>query len=395
MSQVYGWLAAVVGTALVSLYYLVVWWTVGRDPPAGAVKPEFVPPPDLSPSLARYILRRGITGDDLRGFTAAAVDLAVKGIVVVEEFPKEIRITRTAASVPADIGAGERAIAERLPRSTSFQLVDSSGHRPTMFGLGFLMNSDYRRFHTAVARDNHGRYFVSTGRFMLYGITASIIVFVMVAIIGPHNEIDLGSSIFITFCFIVGQWGLRYVIRIFLEAESIVDGIVLLFPMVYFSGLLCAVILGWNEAVGRVLSDPSKLPLPVPVGLLLAINGAFYFLKSAPTELGRQALDRLQGLKLYLSATEIERNSIAGAPAVTPRIYETLLPYAIALEVERPWSEALEAHLRATAGPAAADSYRPAWFPRSHRNSGSIAERIGVPLGDVYAAVFPPWGRWF
>jgi len=151
----------------------------------------------------------------------------------------------------------------------------------------------------------------------------------------------------------------------------------------------------WIAALGRVLSDPSTLPLPALAGLLIAINGAFYFLKGSPTELGRRMLDRMEGLKLYLSASEAERRSLVGAPAVTPRVYEALLPYAIALEVERPWSDALEANLRATAGPAAAASYRPVWFPRSHRNSGSIADRIGVPLGDAYAAIYPPWGRWF
>jgi uncharacterized membrane protein len=52
---------------------------------------------------------------------------------------------------------------------------------------------------------------------------------------------------------------------------------------------------------------------------------------------------------------------MADAPPVTPSKFETLLPYAIALGVEKPWSEALESHL-AKAALVADTAYQPIWY---------------------------------
>src|SRR5690606_26349134 len=63
---------------------LVVWRAVGRDPPKGTIIPLFNPPEGISPALAGYVRNWGWSGD-WREFTAAAISLAVKGLVIFDD----------------------------------------------------------------------------------------------------------------------------------------------------------------------------------------------------------------------------------------------------------------------------------------------------------------------
>ena len=65
----------------------------------------------------------------------------------------------------------------------------------------------------------------------------------------------------------------------------------------------------------------------------------------APTALGRPIMDQLAGFKLYLETAEADRLNMQ-APEITAQRFEALLPYAVALDVEKPWSAAFAAALR-------------------------------------------------
>ena len=76
-----------------------------------------------------------------------------------------------------------------------------------------------------------------------------------------------------------------------------------------------------------------------------ALNGIFLYLMKAPTALGRPIMDQLAGFKLYLETAEAYRLN-AQAPEITAERFEALLPYAVALDVEKPWADAFAAALR-------------------------------------------------
>lgn len=107
---------------------------------------------------------------------------------------------------------------------------------------------------------------------------------------------------------------------------------------------------------------------------IVLTNAIFFFLMGAPTPLGRKLMDGIEGLRLYLTVAEKDRMNMAGAPQMSPKHFETLLPYAVALGVEKPWSRAFETWLAAaTAGAAAA--YTAAWY---HGDGfGTFGDRIG------------------
>ncbi len=94
-----------------------------------------------------------------------------------------------------------------------------------------------------------------------------------------------------------------------------------------------------------LLSDISDLPLLLGIGGIVLVNVLFFFLMGAPTPLGRRLMDGIEGLRLYLTVAERDRMNMQGAPTMSPQHFETLLPYAVALGVEKPWSRTFETWL--------------------------------------------------
>lgn len=66
----------------------------------------------------------------------------------------------------------------------------------------------------------------------------------------------------------------------------------------------------------------------------------YYFFFDIYTVQGYELWRDIEGFKLFLSTTEQERLAIIGTPPTkTPELYETYLPYAIALGVEKQWNK--------------------------------------------------------
>lgn len=82
--------------------------------------------------------------------------------------------------------------------------------------------------------------------------------------------------------------------------------------------------IGWPEAVAGILS----------VGVLIFFGS----LMPARTESGQRAKEHIEGLKTYLTVAEKDRLHFHNAPEKNPERFEKLLPYAIALGVEKKWA---------------------------------------------------------
>ncbi len=121
----------------------------------------------------------------------------------------------------------------------------------------------------------------------------------------------------------------------------------------------------------------------------------FLHLMKAPTKLGREMMDEVEGLKLFMSVTAGEQADhavSADMPELTPQLYEDLLPYAIALGVEKQWSKTFEDKVFSQLPPEKA--YRPHWYRGSNFNPSrpaamlsGITQTIGT---DLSSAMTPP-----
>ena len=128
---------------------------------------------------------------------------------------------------------------------------------------------------------------------------------------------------------------------------------------------------------------PFALVLVFPI-----LNGLFFYLLRAPTPEGRPVMDQIEGFRMYMETAESGRLNIADAPEITTERFEALLPYAVALDVERPWANAFASAL-ARAHPGDADPmshYHSRWRRGGSWSSGSFGRSIASAVASATSA---------
>ncbi|HSJ08070.1 MAG TPA: DUF2207 domain-containing protein [Longimicrobiales bacterium] len=139
--------------------------------------------------------------------------------------------------------------------------------------------------------------------------------------------------------------------------------------------------------------------VPLIIAVLVLMLGTvvvFANLVRAPTDAGRSLLDEIEGLKLYLGVAERDDIARVPGPDAPPLLdaqrYETLLPYAVALEVEDAWTRKFTAAAGAAAAAAAAAGMT--WYRGSRPISdmGSFSRAVGSSLSSQIASSSSPPG---
>ena len=160
---------------------------------------------------------------------------------------------------------------------------------------------------------------------------------------------------------------------------------------IVISLLLIPASLGWpGEGEGwpgwYVATFPGLVTLgAVAIGLIA--NGLFGWLLKAPTAVGRAALDHIEGFKMYLDVAEGEelKRITAPPPKMTPQLFESYLPAALALGVQQRWAEKFAKVLDIEA-----PNYHPAWYAGSGAfNSASIghfSSNLGSSLSSAISS---------
>ena len=90
------------------------------------------------------------------------------------------------------------------------------------------------------------------------------------------------------------------------------------------------------------------------------INAVVYYLLRTPTVKGRLLQEHIAGFKMFLAATETERMKFLNPPEKTPELFDKYLPYAIALGVEKNWSNQFSVVL--TSALQTGQYHQPAWY---------------------------------
>jgi len=162
------------------------------------------------------------------------------------------------------------------------------------------------------------------------------------------------------------------------------------------STAMAALLVAMTAAVAIWGFDGGGRPLTLVVlGVMVASIFLFSKLIAAPTAEGRKLLDQAEGLKRYLSVAERDELAAMGGPGQPPVLdaerYQSLLPYAVALEVEEAWTGKFTAAVGAAAAAAAAAGI--SWY-RGGRVSdmGSFAKSLGDGLNSSIASASTPPG---
>ena len=91
---------------------------------------------------------------------------------------------------------------------------------------------------------------------------------------------------------------------------------------------------------------------------------------------------------MYLNTAEKHRLNLAGEPPLTVSRFEAILPFAIALGVERPWTDKFNAALAAgqVAG-TTAGLYSPLWYSGGNFDSRTLSSSMTAIATGMSAAM--------
>ncbi|MEZ2129367.1 MULTISPECIES: DUF2207 domain-containing protein [unclassified Sinorhizobium] len=358
---------AVTGLLVVLAYYLRSWFAVGRDPRRGVMVPRWDPPDGISPALVNYIDNKGFSGGGWTALSAAALNLAVKGFVILEDLEKRIVIRRTGKSPAAKLGSGEKALLDSLGPDAPLIIDKANGAQVQKVGS---------RFRSAIEREHRGKYYEANTLYVIGGVLLSLLFLAAIVIFGRLHEDALPLIIVPAFLSIFGTIFAASLGRAFRQRGSLAARIVSVIVFAFIGFIAVSILASVVAAMADTTETNGELPLLVAIVGIFALNFVFFFLMGAPTPLGTRMMDGIDGLRQYLTLAEKDRMNMQGVPTMSPQHFETLLPYAVALGVEKPWSRAFETWLAAAAGGAAAATYQPGWYVGNYP-AGSFSDRIG------------------
>jgi len=140
-----------------------------------------------------------------------------------------------------------------------------------------------------------------------------------------------------------------------------------------------------------VTSRPTLLVIATVIAMFV-VTALFAIIMKRPTMRGRTLLDDMAGFRDYLEVAEKDELNLRNPPEKTPALFETYLPYALALGVDQQWAEKFAAVL-AAARDASGRSYNPTWYNGSWNvaNLTSTTSQLSSSLNTaISSAVTPP-----
>lgn len=371
-------LIVVIGLVLLLLYYVMVWLAAGRDPARGIIMPIYAPSDNLSPAAMRFMVEMGY---DDKVFAAAIINMAVKGYLSIGERDGTYTLTKTADD-SSGLSGEEKKIAAQLFQSGSAIALEKKNHHRIAAAKNALKSSLALAFEKT--------HFVTNRGVFVTGVVLSATV-VAASFLSSLDRPEVtflgfwltGWSIGVTFLavMVIKLWrqvfsGAR---KLGTVAGSLGAALFMTAFAVPFFGAEIFVL----AVIGR--SAPSLVGLLVVV---VVMNMAFYHLLKAPTLLGRRILDRVEGFRMFLGATEGDRLRRMTPAELTPELFEKYLPYALALNVEQAWTEKFTDVL-ATAMRRDGGGYRPGWYSGAMFDSarvGTFGEAVGNSLSSAIAS---------
>jgi hypothetical protein len=388
-----GWVVGIIGFILVLGYYGWAWTAVGRDPPGGTVIPLFYPPKGISPALANYVHNWGLSRDRWRAFTAAALSLAVRGLLLFDDAGGTLTLKATGKKPQGGAAAlppGERAIYSWVEGRGGTAVIDKA-HGTAVASVG-------ESFKNNIEKENTGRFFRRNLGYFFGGLALTAAVVIGIFLFGNLSDADIGLLVFMAFAGIfLGIFVVPILVAIFgglASGQALIRSALSFVVFVAIAAfLLGPALLSAAVGVGGIL--PSILSglaaYPFPFALVLgfaALNGVFLYLLRAPTTLGRPIMDQLAGFRMYLETAETPRLNME-VPEITAARFEAILPYAVALDTEKPWSDAFAAALR-RAHPDDPDPmvhYHPTWRTGSNWSGADFSRTVASTVTAATTAL--------
>jgi uncharacterized membrane protein YgcG len=166
-----GLLVSLTGLIVMLGYWFRVWTAHGRDPLRGTIFPHYQPPKGVSPASARHVRRMGY---DQKAFSAALINLAVKGYVEIDENDGEYSLRKTDGGSEA-LAPGEAALMNELFVRGDLLTLESGNHATVQAAM-----SAHKKL---LKRDNDRIHFKTNGIYTLPAIAILAATFLVTLVI--------------------------------------------------------------------------------------------------------------------------------------------------------------------------------------------------------------------
>lgn len=367
------------GLLLIFCYYVIAWFLVGRDPAPGPIVVQYEPPQDFSPAAVRELVKMDF---DKKVFAVAVLNMAVKGYLKIKEDFGTYTLVATGSQ--GDTLAPEEQLAgASLFKNTNSIVLHNTNHTEISAAINILKSALNKKEEKSLFNTNAWVTFPA--------VILSVAVLIAASYAdGPQN---IPAVVFI--CLWLTIWTLAVSAMVIAEATLCKKALthpyhrVAAVGQAMFTGLFMIPFLG-GEVMGLFfLAKIASILVAVLLIGTVVIHIAFHFLMKAPTQAGRNALDKIEGFKRFLSAVDGDRLNRANPPELTPTVFEKFLPYALALDVEQAWAEKFSGVLDA-AGHVPGSSngaYSPAWYSGSAYTGGGIGDFTSSLGGSFSSAI--------
>nr|WP_321526397.1 DUF2207 domain-containing protein [uncultured Cohaesibacter sp.] len=389
----------ILGAVLQFIWLVYSWIKVGKDPERGTVIPLFRAPDTMSPAIASYIYGMGTFEEgDQTSFMAALISLGTKGLISIKEEGKSVELHRTdnpgstasgrkqMDSRVKSLPAGEKALFKALFKGRDVVKLKTMQYEQMSKIMSAFTSAIDKETGETYFHENMGKSFVG----LMIAVVSMVLFVLLRTFLAPPFEfpiLEVATAVFLG-VFMT----LFFVFAGALLPERISNGL----KAIILAGLaIVAILIMVSEKTDVMPGSDFFAVGPTLLAVfmwLLAI--AFYHWMKAPTLKGREIMDKVEGLKLFMTVTASEQAyqaSAAGMPELTPKLYEDLLPYAIALGVERKWSKIFEKKVFSQMPPG--QSYQPIWYAGhfdTSRPTASLAQVTDAIGTNLKSAMTPP-----
>ena len=316
-------------------YYIYTWRRYGVDPPKPVVIPQFSPPDGLSPASVG-MLYKGHYLDDF--VTASIVNLSVKGFIRIDEVVEKGGLFGLRSDKRYALARLKEAD-DKLPAEE--QIVMRSLFRKTE---SVTLTGKYDETIAMMMRDFHKSLKKQHGSVLNEGRNLK---------------------------FHLVPW-LAFIAYFIVMVRFVADDLL------------------------QFTANRNALVATLLLGLVSYLLYAWLIVRPGERKLHYRSA--VEGLKMYLDVAEEKQLQFFNPPEVTPALFEQLLPYAIALDMEKVWGDKFEkAFLSSALEP---ESYRPAWYGGRYVNAALFGHALNSTLSNTlsHAAMQPQsssgGGKW-
>lgn len=317
--------------ALAFLIFFTHWHFFGRDKKDFLIVPEFSPPNRLSPAAMRYIYKEQY---DSKCLAVTFINSIVNKCYKITERNDEFFVEYNSDNHSA-LSEDEKRVLQLIENRD--QVAFDGSNRDTLLTLHQLQEKELsEQYANAFSEDRSFTYLY----LLIIVATASwlISVWVILAFLA-------GLLLYGVIKNYAGKIKLLIQKSLSLRYKDKIKEKHIIWIVVSLLGIVIPVLsiknpsedLGSAIFLGLLLNPVFLIP-SLMAAAVFAIAEAFHSTNKKYTKEGKALIQKIEGFRHFLNATESERVKMVGCPGHVPELYEKYIAYSMALDVEKKWS---------------------------------------------------------